>query len=50
MMARAQDFTIYTGTQFSVGHGLNYGAPLSSKADLYLDDLYRLKQKHNPRD
>ena len=47
-MARAQDFTIYTGTQFSVVHGLNYGDPLSSKADLYLDDVYRLKTKAQP--
>ena len=48
MMARAQDFTIYTGTQFSVVHGLNYGDPMSSKADLYLDDVYRLKTKVQP--
>jgi hypothetical protein len=43
MMARAQDFTSYTGTQFSVVHGLNYGDHVSNKADLYLDDVYRLK-------
>jgi len=48
MMARAQDFTIYTGTQLSVVHGLNYGDPLSSKADLYLDDVYRLKTNAQP--
>ena len=47
-MARAQDLTIYTGTQFSVVHSLNYGDPLSSKADLYLDDVYRLKTKAQP--
>ena len=47
-MARSQDFTIYTGTQFSVVHGLNYDDPLSSKADLYLDDVYRLKTKAQP--
>ena len=47
-MARAQDFTIYKGTQFSVVHGLNYGDPLSSKADLYLDDVYHLKTKAQP--
>ena len=47
-MARAQDFTIYTGTQFSVVHGLNYDDPLSSKADLYLDDVYRLITKAQP--
>jgi hypothetical protein len=29
-------------------HGLNYGDPLSSKTDLYLDDVYRLKTKAQP--
>jgi hypothetical protein len=48
MLARAQDFTIYTGIQFSLVHGSNYGGPLSSKADLYLDDVYRLKTKAQP--
>ncbi len=50
MIARAQDYPIFTSAEFSVVQVLNYGDPLSSKADLYLDDVYRLKARPNPRD
>ena len=47
-MASVQDFTVYTSAQLSVVQGVNYGEPLSGKADLYLDDCYRLKAKAQP--
>lgn len=39
MMAQVQDFTIYTSGQLAAVQGVNYGDPLSHKADLYLDDI-----------
>ena len=45
MMAQVQDFTIYTSGQLAAVQGVNYVDPLSHKADLYLDDIYRLKAK-----
>ena len=47
-MAQVQDFTIYTSGQLAAVQGVNYGDPLSHKADLYLDDIYRLKAKAQP--
>ena len=47
-MASVQNFTVYTSAQLSVVQGVNYGDPLSGKADLYLDDCYRLKAKAQP--
>ena len=44
-MAQVQDFTIYTSGQLGAVQCVNYGDPLSHKADLYLDDIYRLKAK-----
>ena len=47
-MAQVQDFTIYTSGQLAAVQGVNYSDPLSHKADLYLDDIYRLKAKAQP--